>query len=955
MKQLTLFLLFFLLTMCSVFCQNRFKDIDSLYHALDTATLETDRVHSKVSLACQYASINIDSALFYANNVLTISRRISFMPGEARALDALGWVYYNTGNKALSMGMYFKSLKFAEKNNLPVEKSNALMMIGQIYLDEHIDYDKALNFIFKAKDLFNTCHEEHSVTVCETLIGSIYTHKRQLDSAEYYLRLAEAHEKKLKMHFNYVIWGHFGLLYKVKGNSEKALAYSRQAANQARFNGDYAHYCGYNIQIAQLYIEQNQKDSAIYFATVALNDAKKSKLNVYTIQASTMLNNLYKQIDPVKALYFNEITLAAQDSLYNSAKLFAMKNVFEFQEKEQKYEIEIAQKAYQNQIRMFALLTGLLIAFILYRNNRIKQKANRVLQEQKKKLESTLSELKATQTQLIEKEKMASLGALRLQELDAVKTRLYTNITHEFRTPLTVILGMAHQIMDKPQAYLADGLKMIVRNGQNLLNLVNQMLDLSKLEGGKLTLHYQQGDVVNYVRYITESFHSLGEKKDVRLLFLTELEHLIMDYEEMRLQQIVSNLLSNAVKFTPKGGFIYVSVSTKNNALVLKIKDTGIGISETDLPFIFDRFYQVDEAHTHEGTGIGLALTHELVKLLEGTISVKSEFGKGTEFEVTLPIRNVSEIQKELQIAVEQPISFDKNPISIEEQNITINHEDSFKEKPLVLITDDNADVRAYIASCLATDYRLIIAKDGQECEEIAFDTTPDLIVLDVMMPFKNGFDVCKTLKNDERTSHIPIIMLTAKADMDSKLNGLERGADAYLMKPFNKDELLLRIKKLLELRLKLQQYYLSTVMSANSPSGAGGTEGGDKDSKVLAAEKEALLINSFDNAFVLKVKKTIESHLADNHFDVEKLGRTLALSPSQVNRKLSALMGLTANSFIRTVRLMKSKEMLQHSGYSISAIAYDCGFNDPAYFSRAFKQAFGVTPQVWREENPVT
>ena len=563
--------------------------------------------------------------------------------------------------------------------------------------------------------------------------------------------------------------------------------------------------------------------------------------------------------------------------------------------------------------------------------------------------------LKATQTQLIEKEKMASLGALRLQELDAVKTKLYTNITHEFRTPLTVILGMAHQIMDKPKEYLADGLKMIVRNGQNLLNLVNQMLDLSKLESGKLSLHYQQGDVVNYLRYITESFHSLGEKKDVRLLFLTDLEHLMMDYEEMRLQQIVSNLLSNAVKFTTKGGYVYVSVGTKNNVLVLKIKDTGIGISETDLPFIFDRFYQVDEAHTHEGTGIGLALTYELVKLLEGTISVKSELNKGTEFEVTLPIRNVSEIQKEPQIAVEQPISFDKNPISIEEQNITINHEDSFKEKPLVLIADDNADVRAYIASCLATDYRLIIAKDGQECEEIAFDTTPDLIVLDVMMPFKNGFDVCKTLKNDERTSHIPIIMLTAKADMDSKLNGLERGADAYLMKPFNKDELLLRIKKLLELRLKLQQYYLSTVMSANSPSGAGGTEGGDKDSKVLAAEKEALLINSFDNAFVLKVKTNIESHLSDYDLDVEKLGRSLALSPSQVNRKLTALTGLTANSFIRTVRLMKSKEMLQHSGYSISAIAYDCGFNDPAYLSRAFKQAFGVTPQVWREENPVT
>ncbi len=573
------------------------------------------------------------------------------------------------------------------------------------------------------------------------------------------------------------------------------------------------------------------------------------------------------------------------------------------------------------------------------------------IQTEKKRAEDAIRILKATQTQLIEKEKMASLGALRLQELDAVKTRLYTNITHEFRTPLTVILGMAHQIMSKPKEYLADGLKMIVRNGQNLLHLVNQMLDLSKLEGAKLTLHYQQGDIVNFLRYITESFHSLGEKKDVRILFLTDLEYLIMDYEEMRLQQIVSNLLSNAVKFTPKGGFINVSLGTKNNALVVKIKDTGIGISETDLPFIFDRFYRVDEAHTHEGTGIGLALTYELVKLLKGTISVKSALGKGTEFEVVLPIRHESEIKS---IQESNVLTVQKNEeylVSLDETVSSIKKPNQVSEIPIVLIADDNMDVRAYIASCFTTDYQLAIAKDGQECEDMAFDTTPDLIILDVMMPFKNGFDVCKTLKTDVRTSHIPIIMLTAKADIDSKLNGLERGADAYMMKPFNKEELLLRIKKLLELRRKLQQYYLSTIASVEFLKS---TEGVNNGTKMVPSERDNPFINSLDNAFVLKVKTTVEYHLADYDLDVEKLGRILALSPSQVNRKLSALTGLTTNSFIRSVRLIKSKAMLQNSGYSIAAISYDSGFNDPAYFSRVFKQAFGVTPQVWREANPV-
>lgn len=564
-----------------------------------------------------------------------------------------------------------------------------------------------------------------------------------------------------------------------------------------------------------------------------------------------------------------------------------------------------------------------------------------------KQVKERTAELEATQAQLIEKEQFASAAAIRLQELDAIKTRLYTNITHEFRTPLTVILGMTQQIKDKPTAHLqsegmplAEGLNMITRNGQNLLNLVNQMLDLSKLESGHLALHYQQGDVVNFVKYIVESLHSLAESKGLQIHFISDLEQLTMDYDETRLQQVVSNLLSNAVKFTPKGGNIYVSLSIQNETFSFKVKDTGRGIAEADLPYIFDRFYQVDDTTTRhgEGTGIGLSLTRELVKLMHGTIAVKSQVNKGTEFEVVLPILHIADLKvAREQLPILPPIidSFtaDNAPLS--------KNEEISKEKPLVLIADDNADVRAYIASCLSTDYNLLIAQDGQECEDLAFDKIPDLIITDVMMPFKDGFEVCQTLKTDERTSHIPIIMLTAKADMDSKLQGLEHGADVYLMKPFNKDELLVRIKKLLELRQQLQQFYRSTL--------GGNTEGG----KTQAIEKPNPLTNNADNAFVIKVRTLIETNLNKVDFDVEKLCRDLLLSTSQVHRKLTALTGLSTNSFMRYVRLVKSKEQLvQNAHFSISAVAYDCGFNDPAYFSRAFKQEFGMTPQMWREQN---
>ena len=568
--------------------------------------------------------------------------------------------------------------------------------------------------------------------------------------------------------------------------------------------------------------------------------------------------------------------------------------------------------------------------------------------ERTEALNQSLAELKATQAQLIEKEQIASAAAVRLQELDTVKTRLYTNITHEFRTPLTVILGMAQQIKDAPQAFTTEGLGMIQRNGQNLLNLVNQMLDLSKLESGKLSLHYQRADVVTFMKYLVESFHSFAESKAVKIHFISDLEELTMDFDETYLQQIVSNLLTNAVKFTDKGGDIYVSLSIQSTTFSFKIRDTGKGISEANLPLIFDRFYQVDDTTTRhgEGTGIGLSLTRELVKLMEGTITVKSQLNKGTEFEVILPIHHIAEIKAE-----EKPLPVFKqaseNVIEVEEHPLSCfvprnDNGDISTEKPLVLIADDNADVRTYITSCLGTDYQLLIAKDGQECEDMAFDKIPDLIISDVMMPFKDGFEVCKTLKNDERTSHIPMIMLTAKADIDSKLQGLKYGADVYLMKPFVKEELLLRIKKLLELRQQLQQFYRSNAIY---------TEG----SLTQPVEKPNPLANNANNSFVIKVRTLIEANLANADFDVEKLCHDLLLSPSQVHRKLTALTGLSTNSFIRYIRLSHAKDLLiTNAHFSIAAVAYDSGFSDPAYFSRAFKQEIGETPQAWREQNLV-
>lgn len=525
--------------------------------------------------------------------------------------------------------------------------------------------------------------------------------------------------------------------------------------------------------------------------------------------------------------------------------------------------------------------------------------------------------------------------ANRIKELDTAKTRLYTNITHEFRTPLTVIMGMAQQTLEKPNENLAFNQEMILRNGQQLLQLVNEMLDLSKLESGKMALRFIQGDVIAFLRYMLESFHSLAESQHKQLHFLSTLQELNCAYDPEKLRQIISNLLSNALKFTPESGNIYLSIDRNLQAekpfLQITVKDTGIGIPEGKLPHIFDRFYQVDDSATRpgEGAGIGLALTKELVNLLQGEIRVSSPAigsTKGSEFTVLLPLQMATEPISEGQPdAREKPLPVQVNPqfatpIQIEK-----------KARQLILLVEDNPDVAAYLNSCLP-EYRLEFAVDGQEGLEKATELIPDLIISDVMMPRMDGFTLCQHLRDDERSSHIPIILLTAKADFESKLTGLDRGADVYLEKPFQPEELRLRIKKLLELRKKLKQHYLQTFSSPDYTA------------------LEAPALETREDVFVQKIRECIEANLSDHTFSVEHLCKAIHLSQRQLQRKLEALTGFSPNQFIRSIRLNHAKTLLCDPELSITSVAYDCGFSDPSYFARVFKQEFDRTPLEWRE-----
>lgn len=525
---------------------------------------------------------------------------------------------------------------------------------------------------------------------------------------------------------------------------------------------------------------------------------------------------------------------------------------------------------------------------------------------------------------------MSKFETQKLHEVDEMKSRFFTNISHEFRTPLTLIIGPVKQIIDRTKdKKTQDELNVVHRSANKLLHLVNQLLDISKLESGNMRLQVSSNNIVPLLKGLLLSFASFAERKKITLNFNSSENELLVYIDQDKVEKIVTNILSNALKFTSEGGKIDVNVNKDENYLNISIRDTGIGIPKEKLLKIFDRFYQVDESHTREqeGTGIGLALTKELVELHKGKIRVESKENKGTTFLISLPLGkkhfNPDEIIADDVKEKGEVISAEKDIIIelTERQKKTDSKAIWDSDKDLLLIVEDNSDVRKYIISHLEDNYRILEAVDGEDGLEIAINHIPDLIISDVMMPKMDGFALCNRLKNDERTSHIPIIILTAKATSQDKIEGYETGADDYIMKPFEATELNARIKNLIDIRKMLQEKFRS------------------EDYKIPRE------LNSMDEQFIKRLMKVINEHLSDEEFSIEELGKESAMSRGQIYKKVKALTGKSPSLFLRSIRLSKAKRMIKDRQGTISEIAYSVGFNSPSYFTKCFNEEYGYPP----------
>jgi signal transduction histidine kinase/DNA-binding response OmpR family regulator len=518
-----------------------------------------------------------------------------------------------------------------------------------------------------------------------------------------------------------------------------------------------------------------------------------------------------------------------------------------------------------------------------------------------------------------------------LRKLDHMKSQFFTNISHEFRTPLTLILGQIESVMSSGiEAREKAKLQVAKRNARRLLTLINQLLDLSKLEAGNMELNVSQHNIVSFIKSLFFSFESLAATQKVRLSFESDSAYIPVVFDLDKMEKVFYNLVSNAVKFSKIQGEVKITIKTNGSKSVeIQIADDGLGIPAEQISGIFDRFYQVDNSSTrnYEGTGIGLALVKEMVELHKGEVTVKSIEGEGSVFTVILPVGDVKSEMK----ADDDLISTDYCPDAInpetqffETENTSIKPgKQAIDDREIVLVVEDNRDIREYIREQLEEFYHVQEAENGLTGMEVAQEIVPDLIVTDLMMPKANGFQFCKAVRSNERTSHIPIVILTAKAGFDNKIEGFEIGVDDYIIKPFNARELKVRVRNLINQRKLLRSRFKSATVI--------------KPSEVTAI--------SIDQLFLRKVIKIIEANFENQNFTPESLAETVNMSVSQLNRKLNALIEQPAGQLMRSLRLQRAADLLKQKAGTVSEICYQLDFNDPAYFSRAFKKQFGCSP----------
>jgi signal transduction histidine kinase/DNA-binding response OmpR family regulator len=887
-----------------------------------------ERINDKTGQAIAYFSIGTkkylfikeyDSANYYLNKALIFLDPATDQNEVAYNYQQIAIAYKHCYQKfrdttcfTNALSYFFKALKMPEIYD--DTKASIYLNLGLAYFYSDVEKSETNGILYlnKAKNIYDTCLDGYK--------------------------------------FNFIIMGHFGLASYWKGDYDKAIFYFKQGIDIIE------------ERLSTFSIEEFREPIFAYNVKYYL------KLNKQIIYEH--LYNTYIKLDDYKTAHeYYTLSKEAEEEIYKE-KNQNLITMLESVSEDEKTEKQMSLLARDNELKaltikqsrtyLFALagfiLVLVLVALLYFRQRKIRAEHKIFVREQK----------------LLHDLELKNMESEKLKELDHLKSRFFANISHEFRTPLTLIKGPLEKVLSNIEDIQKNKKELVIakKYAGKLQILINNLLTISKLESGKMKLHVSETDVAKLVGTYIQSFESLAKQKNISLHFKAKEEEIIVYIDREKFEQVLNNLLSNAFKFTGEGGKVEVEVTplsppsrgdnsmsqidpsdSYSNApsplqagtrwVEIKISDTGHGIPPEHINHIFDRFYQAGQENNsyYEGTGIGLALTKELVELHNGTIKVDSLQGKGSTFTILLPLGKEHPKPEEIVVEKTNEIispAFSQVLQESQEESAAVidNATETENNQSILLIVEDNADMRSYIRGYFENEFHIIEAIDGADGYEKSTEHIPDIIISDVMMPNMDGVEFCKKVKTDERTSHIPVILLTARASKESRMEGLETGADDFITKPFDGDELQVRVNNLIKQRKRL-----STTLERKF----------QKSYSTIDLDFEDMGITSMDDKFLQKAKEVADKNLSNSDYTIEDFASAMALSRSQLHRKLKALINSSGTEFINTIKMNYAIELLQKKAGTISEIAYDAGFNNPNYFSKIFRRKFGMSPSEYQ------
>lgn len=876
--------------------------IDILHQTLKALNNETVTTHPLKIYRWlgknHYESRQYDSALYWTKRTLQEAKMVRNIQQLVYAYSDYANIFYKKYDFDNAVFYYSKADSVCEHHNLnSVSYLSALGRLGKMKFNTDL-YRTAHNYLEKVKQRFIDQKNPAGVTEITLSLGMLEFNCDNLEASLPYLFHCLEYYSRLNMTpKEMIVHKTLGQVYLEQNKLQLANKHffeyfrlssildDRHEMSQSQAFLGAAHFKERNYPVAQFHYQQ-----AKHYAQ-RLND-----LNLTYTATQGLANTYLKSFKPeAAAIEFSQI-VEMQDSVINLKKnerALAMFAELQVKQKEKKIgllqsEKALAEQQKRNQRNLLLGGIGLtsvagIFIFFLYRN---RQKTNR-----------------------------------KLQEIDHMKSRFFANISHEFRTPLTLISAPIEQKLSNGELTEKErsDLEMMQRNNQRLLELVDQLLDLSQIGAGHLKLKVEKGDPLHFIGAMGDSFNYAAHQRNIDYHYHVDTPGEQVWFDRDALAKIVVNLLSNAIKYTPEEGSVVCKAFLANNVLQVEVKNTGRGLSKEQQKKVFERFYQADQHQP--GTGIGLALVHELVSLHKGAVHLESEKDGWTTFRVVLPVDKKSFKESEIHTT----------PTSIERHKV-VNHVKlrgqgntpiSDNDLPILLVVDDHADVRALLKHTFEKGYNILTAKNGAEGVKLAIDRIPDLIISDVMMPVKDGIALARELKNDERTCHIPIVLLTARAGEENEVAGIETGADDYITKPFSTKILTSKVGQLIELRQQLQSRY----------------------SQEIILKPKDIAITGVDERFLEKIQAVLDEKLTESNFNTQEFSEAVGMSRMQLHRKLKALTGLTTSEFIRSQRLKLGASLLQNSNANVSQIAYQVGFNDPSYFTKCFKEVYGSSP----------